>query len=250
MNFKKIAIIAGLCLATMAPPCWADTDDIMGAMPLIFVKRRYVTNCSWSSEQVRMGGNEVTTYITGHGGEHDATARYTLDGEHANKYEMFEATIGYKDSTVEGRTATFEVWVNGVKVASKGPLVSGDGTEKIRANIKGAREILLRIVPGRYNDTMNALWGDPTLFTKYTDDESEESISVHGEGHNFQTVPNPFKGESEINIPLPLYTGTHEFKIILEYDQNKKRVNYRLSHENAHPEVGATFTNVRPDDKR
>ena len=247
MKLKKWAIITGLCLATLAPPSWAGRKEApIQTFPIIMVRKRYVTNCSWSSEQVRMGGAEVSTYLVGHGGEHDATVRYTLDGDFANKYEMFEATVGYKDNTVEGRAATFEIWVNGQKVTSKGPLVSGDKPEKIRANIKGAKEILLRIVPEHYNDTLNALWGDPMLCSKYYEDDSVTSISINGENHNFQTTPNTFKGEEEFSLPLPLYSGTHEFVVHYEYDTKRQRVDYKIEHTNAHPQVGATFTKAQP----
>ena len=196
-----------------------------------------------------MGGSEVSTYITGHGGEHDATARYTLDGDNANKFEMFEATVGYKDNTVEGRSAVFEVWVNGQKAASKGPLVSGDPPERMRVNIKGAKEVLLRIVPQRYNDTMNAMWGDPMLCTKYVEEEDNPSIDVKGEKHAFRANPNSFNGDEEINLPIPVYTGTHEFLLHYEYDKQKQRMTYTLTHTNAHPQVGATFTNAAPQNK-
>ncbi len=238
MKFFRTSLIAGLCLASLSIPCWSKGDAAPEMAPLFAAKRRFVTNCIWSSEHIRMGGKEINLSITGHGGEHDATALYTLEGRMEGKYEMFEATIGYTDSSAEGRAATFEVWVNGIKASSKGPLVSGEKPEKIRVNIKGAKEIQLRIVPEHYNDTQGATWGDPTLWTKYFDDETPTTISIYGADRTMEQEPNSFKGEQEIEIPIPLFSGTHEYKLIMEYDAERQRVKYNLVHESAHPETG------------
>lgn len=242
MKFTTVAITAALCLAALSTPALAKEEQ-NSAYPIIMLKKHYVTNCFSHNEQVRIGGDEVNTYITGVGGEHDATARYTLEGDQRD-YEMFESIIGFKDGTVEGRGATFEVWVNGVKVASKGPLISGDSPTKIRAKIKGASEVLLRIVPMKYNGTQNAIWGDPSLWKKYVEEEEDTGITVAGEGHSERTAINTFKGENEFVLPMPLYTGTHEFVVHYEYDKERERVDYKLEHTNAHPQVGATFTKV------
>ena len=246
MKFKTIAVAAMLCLATISAPA-VSKENVNNGVPLIFLKKHYVTNCFWHNEQVRLGGQEINTFIAGLGGEHDATARYTLEGD-LREYEMFESTVGFKDGTVEGRGATFEVWVNGVKVASKGPLISGDSPTKIRANIKGASEVLLRIVPSKYNGTQSAIWGDPTLWKKYVDNDEETGVTVAGEGHNERTQINSFKGESEFKLPMPLYTGTHEFVVHYEYDKEREHVEYKLEHTNAHPQVGATFTKMTKED--
>lgn len=241
MNLLQKCVLVGVCAFSLAQPCLAENKKAPEVLPFIYTRRSFATNCSWSQEHARMGGNDLSIYIMGHGGEADSTYRTVLERDHENKFEMFEAIIGYLDTAPEGRGATFEVWVNGTKVASKGPIFSGDPPQTIRANIKGAKDIQLRIVPERYNDTFCATWGNPMLSTIFEEESDTPTLSVSGEGHSYIEVPNSFKGVQEINFPFPIYPGTNEFLLHTEYDAKKNVVKYTITHEGSHPEVGATI---------
>ena len=251
MKLLRTGLAAGLCALLLTCPTLskehAKTPEIL---PLLYAKRSFVTNSSWSNDHARMGGSEISAYIMGHGGEADATMRFILEGRNENKFEMFQATVGYLDTAPDGRGATFEVWVNGSKVASKGPLISGDPPQTFRVNIKGATDLLLRVVPDRYNDTLGATWGDPILSTVFEEESENPMLTITGENHSYREEPNSFKGSQEINFPVPLYPGTNEFLLHTEYDKDKGTVKYTLTHEGSHPEVGATIVRRKQEANR
>lgn len=212
IRFTALAIL--LALACITVPSWAS-----GSVYLVLLPRKYFSNCRWDTEHARLGGSEVDNYIIGHGSDTDATMAYEIKG----KYDMFESLVGYRDNTPEGRSCTFEVWADGVRVAKVGPLSSGS-CDIIRAPIKGAKVILLRMVPSAYNATAGAMWGNPKLYFDLKDNEMPSSIIVNVDGRTYQTLPNKINDQREVNIPFPLKPGVNEYRVTTKFDETTNKL--------------------------
>lgn len=203
-----------VCLAVMwftILPALAQSGSVF----LVQLPRKYFSNCMWSTEHLRMGGNQVSTCIMGLGGEHDATMQYELKA----RYDMFEAMVGFSDSAPDNRAAVFEVWGDGVMLQRMGPLSSGTDPDTIRVPIKGVNILSLRIVPEGYNATHGAVWGDPKVFSGVTKDQFPGSLIVDYNGRQFTGMPNKYMNQPELNLPIPLNPGVREYKVRTEYDQ-------------------------------
>ena len=214
MRIRNIIITAACLLsflASLALPVSAQPVSIF----LLQLPRKYYTNVMWSREHARMGGVDINSNIMGTGGENDATMSYELQG----KFDMFESLVGYLDSAPDKRRATFEVWGDGVLLQKLGPLASGSEPSTMRVMCKGVNVLVLRIVPGSYNHTASAAWGEPRLWVGVESNNIPGSVIVTTGDDSFQAMPNITNGRKEVKIPVPLAPGTHEYRLITEYDE-------------------------------
>jgi hypothetical protein len=204
------ALVALLVIPALAAPQSID---------LVHMRRHYFTNTDWSTDHARLGGQEILGSLVGLGGSNDSTIVYEIAG----KFDMLETLVGYLDSAPSNRSAVFEVWADGVLLQRMGPLLSGGPPELMRVPLKGRKMLTLRIVPQRYDSTHGAAWGNPKLWSNLGD-QIPGSLLMTVNGRSMQTVPNSYKGQQEVLIPIPLHPGSREYRVKTEYEPTSGRV--------------------------
>ncbi len=214
MNTRRLILTCAL-LGLLAIPALGDPQ----AFELVQMRRHYFTNTDWSTDHARLGGQEVLGSLVGLGGANDSTIVYDLSG----KFDMLETLVGYLDSAPSNRSAVFEVWADGTLLQKMGPLISGGPPELMRVPLKGRKMLTLRIVPQRYDSTHGAAWGDPKLWANLGD-QLPGGLLMTVDGRSMQTVPNNYKGQQEVTIPVPLQPGSREYRVRTEYEPASGRV--------------------------
>ncbi|MBQ7529288.1 NPCBM/NEW2 domain-containing protein [bacterium] len=219
-------------------PVWSAPEAAY--VPLVALRYHYFTNCMTQNEQFTMTkGMEVDHSILGLGGEAAATIQYELK----EKYDYFESLVGYADSAPSGRTCTFELWADGTLISKVGPISSDDAPDILRGNIKKAKMITLRMVPGKYNATSGAMWGNPKVFTGVDPSKLNDSLIVHINGNLIQTTPIKLNGKKSVSIPFPIVPGQHVYSVETDYDETSGRVNIKYH------DVNEPYTETQKSEK-
>ncbi len=219
-NITRLIIFA-LCLVILGTPTDAKRKkDPPGFVPLVAAQRKGFTNCMWSREQSTMGTTPVNYNIMGLGGEHESSMAYEIKG----KYTVLETLIGYSASVPDGRSAIFEIMCDGKPVERFGPISSGSEPETVRVPIKNCQILTLRILPQGYNSTHGAMWGEPKLWYNCDETDFEGTLIVNVNGRSVQAVPNTTPKGKEIELPVPILPGMHEFKVVTNYDEKAGRL--------------------------
>ncbi|MBQ7502912.1 NPCBM/NEW2 domain-containing protein [bacterium] len=213
--FSIICLVSVFCLPRLSEA---------GITALIALRQDYFTNCMAHAEHAKIGDTEIESYILGMGGADAATIRYEVKG----RYDMFESIVGFSDSAPEGRICTFELLADGELITKVGPLTSGEGNEIIKGNIKGANFITLRMVPGKYNGTANAMWGDPKLYSDLKKNENPGSLVLHINGKLHQVNPNKVNGKTQISVPFILKPGQHTYIIKTSFDEEQNQADIEV----------------------
>lgn len=214
MNARRLLLSCAL-LALLAVPVLGNPQTF----ELVQMRRHYFTNTDWSTDHARMGGQEILGSLVGLGGANDSTIVYDLNA----KFDMLETLVGYLDSAPANRSAVFEVWADGTLLQKMGPLISGGPPELLRVPLKGRKMLTLRIVPQRYDSTHGAAWGSPRLWANLGD-QMPSGLLMTVDGRSMQTVPNNYKGQQEVTIPVPLRPGSREYRVRTEYEPASGRV--------------------------
>lgn len=227
MKIKNINLLVTLLLLAFALPAWSAQEST--AVPLVALRYRYFTNCMTQTEHYTMThGMEVENSILGLGGESAATIQYELK----EKYDYFESLVGYADSAPSGRTCTFELLADGVLVSKVGPISSDDAPDILRGSIKNAKMITLRMVPGKYNATSGAMWGNPKVFVGVDHSKLNDTLIVHINGNLIQITPQKINGQKSIPMPFPVVPGQHTYNVETNYDENSGRVDIKYQDVN------------------
>ena len=245
MKIKLRFIISLVCLiAVLALPRLCRAAVVT---PLLALHQDYFTNCMAHSEHTKIGDTEIETFIMGMGGADAATIRYELKG----RFEMFESLVGFSDTAPEGRSCTFELQADGETVAKVGPLRSGESNDVLRANIKGANFITLRIIPEKYNGTASAMWGNPKLYSELKKGETPGSLVVHVNGKLHQVTPNRVNGKNQISVPFILLPGENNYIIKSVYNEEQNRADIEIQHpDGTQAQVEQNFKKIKSKSKK
>ena len=186
---KKIAFALLIFLAASAAAEVSATPLLM-----LWKARQGRENMIWMEQRVKIGGESANGYFQGTGGSDDAVIAFQFE----NEYDMLTATIGFKDTTPEGRKAEFFVEAGGKVLYSSGILESKGGCHDIRVPIRGHKSIVFRISSDRYNGTAGAAFGSPTLLAGLSaeDMKNDWSLSING-----RKTPIPGNA-APISVPL------------------------------------------------
>ncbi|MGN0012304.1 MAG: NPCBM/NEW2 domain-containing protein [Candidatus Bruticola sp.] len=224
LRLGAVCAFASLMLCAWAGPALSDP----AAMPLLNIRQKYFANCMRNIEHTTMGasGNtSVESYITGLGGADAAIMQFEVNG----KFDMFESWVGFSSHAPDSRVCTFELWADNVLITKVGPLRAGDQPDILKANIKGAKTINLRMIPGKYNGTASAMWGDPKLLVGVEGTSAAESLVVHVNGELFQATPSKTDKGEHISIPFPIQPGLQEYTVITNYNKKDGRVDIQYN---------------------
>lgn len=206
-------LLALFLVACAIGTAWAKVQMV----PLLALRmaRQGQENMLWMEQRVKMGGESVNGYIQGTGGGDDALMAFELEEE----WDLLEATIGFLNTTPEGRSAEFTVESGGVVLYSSGVLDSKGPVSRIRVPLKGNRRVVLRISSERYNGTAGAAWGAPTLYKGLSKAELETSWTLKVNGHS-----SPLSGSGaprEVLVPVPVPSeaaGAEEYTVKIRRD--------------------------------
>ncbi len=224
LSWGAMGALTFLALCAWTTPAFSDP----AAMPLLNMRQKYFANCMRNIEHTTMGSNgntSVESYITGLGGADAAVMQFEVNG----KFDMFESWVGFSSHAPDSRICTFELWADNVLITKVGPLRAGDQPDILKGNIKGAKMINLRMIPGKYNGTASAMWGDPKLLVGVEGTAAAESLVVHVNGELFQANPSKTDQGERINIPFPIKPGLQEYTIITNYNKKDGRVDIQYN---------------------
>lgn len=223
MRKLSMALILVLTISAFA------ADRQLRQAPILALRqaRQGYENIIWMEQRIKIGGESVNGYLQGTGGSDDALMGLAFEED----WDMLTATVGFKDSTPEGREAEFSVESGGTVLFRSGVLESKGAYQKIRVPIRGRRQILLRISSDQYNGTAGASWGEPMVLAGLTEEEmkSDWSISVNNRksplpGNNAPSeVLVPFSvpmGGTEQTFTVKIHRDTENRTVIVEKVEN------------------------------
>ncbi len=128
-------------------------------MPYLGVSWPLVEDGSVAGRELRLGG---ATYDRGLGLHAAARVTYALDG----RYRRFEALVGLDDQTGKRGRACIRVLVDGKErpLPDGGKVSAAGGPLRVRADVRGARELTLVVDFGRFGDVQaHVNWADACL---------------------------------------------------------------------------------------
>ncbi|MGM9999092.1 MAG: NPCBM/NEW2 domain-containing protein [Candidatus Bruticola sp.] len=221
LSLGLVCAFVSIILSALSLPSFADP----AAIPLLTLRQKYFANCMRNVEHATMGSTDVESYITGLGGADAAIMQFEVNG----KYDMFESWVGFSSNAPDNRICTFELWADNVLITKVGPMRSGDQPDILKADIKGAKMINLRMIPGKYNGTASAMWGDPKLLIGVEGTPLSDTLVVNVNGEVFKVNPQKVNNEVRINIPFSIKPGVHEYTVITNYSQKEGRADIRYN---------------------
>lgn len=212
---KKLGFL--LLLLTLATAVLAEVRSV--PLLALWKARSGYENVLWMDQRVKLGKDSVVGYIQGTGGADDALMGLTFEED----WDMLVTTIGYKQTTPEGRKAEFFVEAGGEVLFSSGLMESKGGSQEIRVPIRGHERILLRISSDQYNGTAGAAWGEPTLFHGLSDEEMKNdwSISIN----NRKTQLSGSNAPSDVAVPFSVPLGEEvEYTVKIRRDSESRTI--------------------------
>ncbi|MBI3927421.1 MAG: NPCBM/NEW2 domain-containing protein [Armatimonadetes bacterium] len=197
------------------------------AMPILANRKIWAgfQGAVWMEGRARMGSQDVQGYVQGLGSGEDAIMGVTVGG----RWDVLEALIGYLDSAPDGRKAVFEVVADGESVYRSEPISSEAEPELIHVPIKGKKSLRLVIRPESYGATAGAAWGSPMLLSGVSAEELQRPLTVIIDGKSAQVPRQGGNAPSSLVVPLPLRSGTTEYRVKMVYDKANDRVHVETS---------------------
>lgn len=214
-------MVLALLLLSLTSALLAEKGTIK-TLPLLALRwdRHGYENIIWMEQRAKIGGEAVTGYIQATGGRDDAIIAFELK----EKWDALEAHIGYLDGAAEGRNCTFMVEGAGGVLFESDPQESKKPGESIRVDIRGQKQILLRISADRYNATALAAWGAPTLVSGLSDEDLQPPLKIDIDGTKSNFIMKGGVAPRNLNVPIPLKEGTHEYKVKVDYSKKGQKV--------------------------
>jgi NPCBM/NEW2 domain-containing protein len=212
---KKIALVLLIFLA-------ATAAAQISAVPLLALwkARQGHENMIWMEQRVKVGGQSVSGYFQGTGGSDDALIAFQFEEE----YDMLTATVGFKDTTPEGRKAEFSVEAGGKVIYSSGILESKGTCHDIRVPIRGYKNILFRISSDSYNGTAGGAFGSPTLLSGLSAEDMKNDWSLSINNRKTPLPGNNAPSSIPLNFDVPGSGVEAEYRVLIKRDTEGRTV--------------------------
>ncbi len=151
---------------------WLDTLDL-GTMNQSYKKPQ--AGRSIMGFPISLGGDTYTHGIGTH-----APSEFLIDLK--GVAQRFESFVGVDDETKNQGSVTFEIWVDGQRVADSGPMRGGDAPKRMAVELAGARQLLLLVSDaGDGNKIDHADWAGAALILIPKTQEQPVSAAIASE---------------------------------------------------------------------
>jgi hypothetical protein len=218
---KKETLMRKLAFALLILLAATAAAEVSATPLLILWKARQGReNMIWMEQRTKVGGESVNGYFQGTGGADDAIIGFEFEEE----YDMLTATVGYKDTTPEGRSAEFSIEAAGKVLYSSGILESKGPAHQIRVPIRGHKYIVFRITSDRYNGTAGASWGGPTLLSGLSAEDMKNDWSLSINKRKTPIPGNTAPSTVPLNFDVPAGGVDAEYRVKVRRDTENRTV--------------------------